>query len=189
MKIIPAIMMKLQKIKFGTKCRFYGFPIITKSKKAELVLGDRCRIRSGFFTNLIGLYQRTVIVAKDTGKVRIGNDVGMSGVTIYARSSIQIGDKCLIGANTKIIDNDFHPVDPEVRRATPGKGMSSAPIEIGENVFIGCNSLVLKGVTIGDNSVIGAGSVVVKSIPANCLAAGNPAKVLRTFEITEDKDD
>ena len=60
--------------------------------------------------------------------------------------------------------------------------VKTAPIMIGKNCFIGCNSIILKGVTIGDNCTIGAGSVVTKSIPANTIAAGNPAKVIKTID-------
>lgn len=179
MKLLPALMMKIQGVKYGKGCVFKGMPIIAKSKGATMIIGGKCRFRSGILTNLLGLYQRTIIVAKGKGIVKIGEDVGVSGATIYAREAIEIGDKTLIGANTKIIDNDFHPVDPEMRLLTPGDNIATAPIKIGKNVFIGCNSLVLKGVTIGDNSVIGAGSVVVKDVPANCVAAGNPAKVIK----------
>lgn len=179
MIVLPKLMMRLQGIKYGKACVFKGLPIITRSKSGKVELGNKCRIRSGVLTNLLGLYQRTIIVAKGKGIVEIGDDVGLSGATIYAREFISIGSKTLIGANTKIIDNDFHPIDPETRLATPGSNIPSAPVKIGTNVFIGCNSLILKGVTIGDNAVIGAGSVVVKDIPANSIAAGNPAKVIK----------
>ena len=142
-------------------------------------MGKNVRLRNTPITNLIGLYQRCTLVAKKGATINVGDDVGMSGVSVYAFKGINIGKKCLIGANTKILDNDFHPVDPEVRRVRPLDEVKSKEINIGENVFIGCNCLILKGVTIGDNSVIGAGSVVSKDIPANCVAAGNPAKVIK----------
>lgn len=179
MKCITILMMMLQRVKFGEKCRFYGVPVIVKSKEGRIVLGKGVRIRSSTLSNLIGLYQRTIIITKGKGSIEIGDDVGMSGVTIYARDSIRIGKGCLIGANTKILDNDFHPVDPEIRRVSPGAQIPTKPVEIGNNVFIGCNSLVLKGSVIGDNTTIGAGSVVTGKIPANCIAAGNPAKMIK----------
>ncbi len=179
MILLPKLMLRLQRVKYGRACVFKGMPIITKSRNASIEIGNKCRFRSGILTNLLGLYQRTIIVAKGKGCVKIGEAVGVSGATIYARELIEIGDKTLIGANTKILDNDFHPIDPEIRLVTPGDNIPVSPVKIGRNVFIGCNSLVLKGVTIGDNSVIGAGSVVVKDIPANCVAAGNPAKVIK----------
>lgn len=109
----------------------------------------------------------------------------MSGVTLYARNSIKIGNHCIIGGNVKILDNDFHPANPEIRRKTPVDNYDSAPIEIGENVFIGVNSLILKGVKIGDNAVVGAGSVVANDVPSNVLVAGNPAKLIKYFKKEE----
>lgn len=182
MILLPRLMMKLQGIQYGKRCVFKGMPIIVKEKQASICLGNGIRIRSSVFSNLIGLYQRTIIVAKEKALIEIDDDVGMSGVTIYAREHIKIGKKCLIGANVKILDNDFHPIEAEVRRQTPGQFIPSAPVSIGDNVFIGCNALVLKGVTIGDNAVIGAGSVVSRDIPANCIAAGNPACVIRKID-------
>ena len=168
--------MRLQGIPYGVGCRFVGMPVILKAGGGSMRLGKRVCVNSSFLSNLIGLYQRTIIFARDGGVIEIGDDVGISGATIYARSSIKIGDGTLIGGNTKILDNDFHPVDADVRRENPNAAIPSKPIVIGKNVFIGCNCLILKGVTIGDDAVIGAGSVVTKDVPAGCVAAGNPAK-------------
>ena len=174
------VAMKLTKVDYGRNLILKGIPVIFNSKGAKLKIGNNVTINSSFLSNLVGLYQRTIIVTRtDRAEIVIGDNVGISGATIYARESIKIGDNTLIGGNTKIIDNDFHPLDPEVRRKTPHEFMGIKSIEIGENVFIGCNSLVLKGAKIGKNSVIGAGSVVVGDIPENCIAAGNPAKVIR----------
>ena len=186
MKLIPKLMMSLQGVKYGKNCSFHGIPIIAKSKSASIMLGNGVRIRSGVLTNLIGLYQRTIITAKGNGSVEIGDDVGMSGVTIYARESIKIGAKCLIGANSKILDNDFHPVDADTRRETPGQHIPSKPVVIGENVFIGCNALILKGTVLGDNCVVGAGAVVSGKFEDNCIIAGNPAKVIKKIEVKDE---
>lgn len=177
------IMLKLQGIKYGKGCKFYGLPIIIK-RQGTLEIGNRLTLASGFLSNFVGMYQRSVILARDGGRVKIGNDVSMSAVTIYAFKNIEIGDGTLIGANTKIFDSDFHPVDPEWRRKDSNDKEHTRMREtiIGENVFIGCNSLILKGVHIGDNAVIGAGSVVTKDVPPNCVAAGNPAVVIRQYE-------
>lgn len=169
---------KTMGVKIGKQVLLQGFPIIVN--KGQIRIGSGTTIKSSFLSNLIGLYQRTVIVSRTPeAKIEIGSNVGMSGVTIYARDSIRIGDNTKIGGNTKIMDNDFHPVDPSLRMECSNKNMNVRPIEIGENVFIGCNCLILKGTKIGDNSTIGAGSVISGIIPANCVAAGNPAKVIR----------
>jgi len=175
------LMLAAQRIRYGKGCRFCGIPVIIRTKGSRIALGANVTVNSGFLSNLIGLYQRTVIMARDGGVIEIGDGAGLSGATVYARRGIRIGAKTLVGANTKILDNDFHPVDPETRRAHSTKGTLCKRIVIGENVLIGCNCLILKGTVIGDNTTIGAGSVVCGGIPANCVAAGNPAKVIRYF--------
>ncbi len=90
---------------------------------------------------------------------------------------MQIGDGCQIGSYACLMDNDYHSVED---RNKPGE---SRPIVLGRNVWLGVRVIVLKGVTIGENAVIGAGSVVTKDIPADCVAAGVPARVIRTFEV------
>ena len=172
----------LMKIKVGQRLHLYGLPVIVSTNKLGIRIDSDCHIRSSFLSNLVGLSQRTIICARGEGTIEIGKGVGMSGATIYARNSIKIGDQCIIGGNVKILDNDFHPADPEIRRKTPVDNFASAPIVIGNNVFIGVNSLILKGVTIGDNAVVGAGSVVTKDVPADALVAGNPARVIKYFK-------
>lgn len=90
---------------------------------------------------------------------------------------IRIGNDCQIGPNVQLL-TPTHPVEPQPRR---DKLEAAQPITIGDNVWLGGGVIVLPGVTIGENSVIGAGSVVVKDIPANVIAVGNPARVLRSI--------
>ena len=171
---------KVMGVQFGKNVSLQGMPVIVN--RGQISIGSGTTIKSSFLSNLIGLYQRTVIVARiPSANVKIGERVGLSGVTIYAREKIQIGNDCKIGGNTKIMDNDFHPVDPVQRLECSNRNMGVKAIEIGDNVFIGCNCLILKGAQIGDNSTIGAGSVVTGYIPDNCIAAGNPAKVIKYF--------
>jgi len=107
-------------------------------------------------------------------EVRIGNDCGFSGTVIAAFKKIVLGEKVICGANTLITDSDWHPEDP--RSGIP------APVIIGDNVWLGVNATILKGVTIGQNSVIGANSLVTSDIPRDVIAAGNPCKVIRSLE-------
>ena len=169
----------LNGVKTGKNVKLIGYPFIFRFPKASVEIGDNCIIRSNFWSNLLGLYQRTIIIAKREGKIKIGEDVGISGSTVYAWNSIEIGAHTRIGANCKIIDTDMHALDIENRNADNFDAVKTAPVKIGESVFIGCNSLILKGVEIGDGAVIGAGSVVTKNIPAGAVAAGNPAKVIK----------
>ena len=137
-------------------------------------------INSSPYSNMLGLWQRTIIVARYGGKIEIGDGFGISGSTIYSFQSIKIGKNATIGANCKIIDNDFHPLESDKRIAGLNEEYTKrAPILIGDNCFIGMNSIILKGTTLGDNVVVGAGSVVHGSFPANCIIAGNPAKIIK----------
>lgn len=90
-------------------------------------------------------------------------------------ASITIGEDCQIGPNVQLL-TPTHPVDPQPRR---DKLEAAKPIVIGDNVWLGGGAIVCPGVTIGDNSVIGAGAVVTRDIPANVVAVGNPARVVR----------
>jgi len=178
---LVGLIIKFQHIQIGKNCKFYGMPIIVKSPKALLKIGEHLILTSCFIDNLIGLYQRSIIFARDNAEIIIGDNVSMSGVTIYSFKKIVIGNNTSIGANTKIFDSDFHPIDPNIRLTDPDNKEFTKMKDtiIGNNVFIGCNCLILKGVHIGDNSVIGAGSVVTKDVPNNCIAAGNPATIVK----------
>ena len=128
---------------------------------------------------MVGLYQRTIIVARYGGKITIGEGCGISGSTIYAMDEINIGENVLIGGNCKIIDNDFHPLLAYQRIDQKVEDIIKRPINIGEGCFIGANSIILKGTTLGKNCVVGAGSVVSGTFPDNVIIVGNPAKIVK----------
>lgn len=111
----------------------------------------------------------------------IGDDFSMTGGTICADVSVHIGNRVTIGANSIVVDTDFHPVDCRVRDDHPNSGLS-APTIVEDDVFIGANCLILKGVRIGRGAVIGAGSLVTTSIASFCIAAGNPAHVIKCID-------
>lgn len=175
---LPKVWLKLNKVSYGKGIKLGGWPFIFRFPQAKLSIGENCSINSNFLSNLIGLYQRTIIIARGEGEIRIGNHVGISGTTLYARELIEVGDDTVIGANTKIFDNDFHSLDPEERRNDVYDTLVTRPVYIGKNVFIGCNSIILKGTTIGDNCIVGAGSVVHGTFPDGVTIAGNPAKII-----------
>ncbi|WAC65529.1 sugar O-acetyltransferase [Agrococcus sp. SL85] len=97
------------------------------------------------------------------------------GLTALDVAPITIGEDVQIGPNVQLL-TPTHPIDPEARRA---KLEAAEPITIGDNVWLGGGVIVCPGVTIGENSVIGAGAVVTRDIPANVVAVGNPARVIR----------
>ena len=181
------IFLKLTKIKYGKGLLLKGMPFIYNTGGAGITMGDNVTIKSSFLSNLVGLYSRTIIVTRAPGaKIIIGDNVGISGATIYARKGIYIGDNTCIGGNCKILDNDFHPIEWETRnrllRDPKGGDSDLVPakeIHIGKNCFIGCNTLILKGTVLGDGCVVGAGAVVSGKFEGGCVIAGNPGRVIR----------
>lgn len=178
------LVMKMTKIEYGKNLLLKGVPIIFNKGGAKLKIGENTTIKSSFLSNLVGLYSRTIIVTRAPGaEIEIGDNVGISGATIYARKKITIGENTCIGGNCKILDNDFHPIETETRnkllRDENGGDSDLVPsreIKIGKNCFIGCNSIILKGTVLGDGCVVGAGAVVCGKFEDNCVIAGNPAK-------------
>lgn len=147
----------------------------------RIELGDHITIVNDSKYNRAGINHPTQLVAGRDAILKIGNNVGMSGASIYAESSIEIGDHVLLGANARIYDTDFHPIHFQDRVA--GVPAKTEAVVIGEHVWLAANVTILKGVHIGARSVIATGSVVVSDIPEDCLAGGIPAKVIR--KITE----
>ena len=108
--------MKFNKVSYGKNLLLKGVPVIFNKNGATLKIGNNVAIKSSFLSNLVGLYSRSVIVTRTPeSKIVIGDNVGISGATIYARQLIEIGDNTLIGGNVKIFDNDFHPIEIEAR--------------------------------------------------------------------------
>lgn len=158
--------------------QFSGFPIIKTHKTGTIIIGKKAQLISRSSDNPAGISRPCQFEAANEATIQIGDRCGFSGTVINARSTIRIGDDVLCGADVRIFDNDFHPVDPETRRSNRNQA-TTAPVVIGSNVFIGASSIILKGLSIGDNSVIAAGAIVTKSFPENSLIAGNPACLIK----------
>ena len=147
----------------------------------KIVIGDNFCMTSGEHINPISAnIQASFFTDSPDAQIRIGDNVGMSSTRIWIHDGLTVGNNVKIGGGVLLIDTDCHPVDYSVRRIS-NEGTCSAPIIIEDDVWIGAQSIVLKGVTIGARSIIGAGSVVTKSIPSDCIAAGNPCKVVKKF--------
>ena len=159
--------------------RFYGLPIIQKHRRSHMCFGPGLQLRSSLTSNPLGANHPVILATWQADAcLEVGANFCMTGGAICAAECIMIGDGVAIGANTTIADTDFHPVDPTRRRLRPDTGQTAAII-IEDDVFVGMNCLILKGVTIGRGSVIGAGSVVTCAVPRHVVAAGNPARVVR----------
>lgn len=172
----------IAKHKFRNKVSFNGFTIVYEFKDSSITFAsgkEKTVINSSSFSNMVGLYQRSIIVARYGGKISIGSGCGISGTIIYAMNSINIGENVLIGGNCKIIDNDFHPLPASQRINQKVEDIKTRPIEIGDGCFIGANSIILKGCKLGKNCVVGAGSVVSGTFPDNVIIAGNPARIIK----------
>lgn len=160
-------------VEYGTGVSFNGRIHIDRFKYSTIRIGNNCTFNSHLLFNPRGVKRCILYTATDFARLEIGNNCGFSGVSIVCWNQVKIGNKVMIGADTNIGDTDGHP---ERLGSTP------QPIVIGDNVFIGMHCMILKGVTIGENSIIGAGSLVTKDIPANCIAAGVPCKVIRYLD-------
>jgi acetyltransferase-like isoleucine patch superfamily enzyme len=175
---------------YGRRLLVDGNVIVRVRHPGSITIGNEITICSRFRSNLVGMTGPTVFHCIRDGRICVGDGSGCSSTVFSSRSSIRVGKNVRIGGNARIYDHDFHAVDPLSRRqaATDSAGCKTAPVVIGDDVFIGANAMILKGVTIGDRSIIGAGSVVsIKGIPPDSLVAGNPARVIRRLKkIAED---
>lgn len=177
--VIPAL--RAAGVEIADGVQIQGRPIVSLASGSRVQIGERCVLCSDSQINALGVNHPVVLRTLSPGaEIVIGADTGMSGGSICAAASIRIGAGCLIGANVTLADTDFHALNPSSRRYNRNPDdIGVAPIVIGDNVFIGADTFVLKGVRIGKNSVIGAGSVVTRDVPENAVAAGNPATVIR----------
>jgi acetyltransferase-like isoleucine patch superfamily enzyme len=175
----------LQNIQLGKNNQFYGVAYFHRRPLSFITIGDNCVFRSDSKSNLVGVNRHCMIsTLRENSQIIIGNSCGFSGTVVGSAEYIHIGNNVLCGANTLITDTDWHPVDPVARLKKDGTS-ESKPVYIEDNVWLGINCIVLKGVTIGTNSIIGANSVVTKNIPSNVIAAGNPCKVIKTIQSSD----
>ena len=138
----------------------------------RLVMGSHVRLES--------LFEPVRIHCAEGALLEIGSSAFInSGAHIFATQHIKIGLHTRIAEGVYLCDTDFHQL-------TPGSAPRTAPIIVGRNVWIGRRAVIMPGVTIGDHAVIGAGSVVTKDVPARTIAAGVPARAIRTYECPDD---
>ena len=156
---------------------------------SRLQLKDNCVINIDEQSQVDG----AICFDKDNGLISIGKRSFING-SLIAAQKIEIGDDVLISWGVTVVDHNSHAISfyersQDVVNWRLGKkdwaNVKIAPIKISNKVWIGFNSIILKGVTIGEGAIVGAGSVVTKDVPAWTIVAGNPARVIR--EIPEDE--
>lgn len=170
---IAQLKFKLWGIVYGKGARIIGRIIVFRTPESKIQIGNHCIFNSSSKLNFRGINHPCILqTGTPHAKILIGNHVEMSGTSIVSNHSVTIGNNVLIGANCQIGDRDGH---------SNRYKSSPKPILIENDVWLGMNVTVLKGVTIGEHSIIGANSVVTKDIPSNSIAAGNPCSVIRTI--------
>lgn len=175
------LIFRLAGVKYGKNLRVYTKFILKKYKGSEVLIGDNLLFTSGDTINPISRNIAGSIFVNKGATLKIGNNVGISSACLRCNESIEIHDNVKIGADCVILDTNSHSLNYLDRREVQKdrENTVNAPIVIEEDVLIGARSIILKGVRIGARSVIGSGSVVSKDIPSDCIAAGNPCKVIR----------
>lgn len=158
------------------------------ANRGKLRIGNDVIINSGLQANPVGKLKKTSLIVGHNGRIVLGDRVRISNATLFSQVSISIGDDTFIGGGSQVFDTDFHSIYSK-DRVNGNINVATAPVEIGQRVFIGADSIILKGVRIGDDSVIGAGSVITKSISNGEVWAGNPARLIKKMEIDENCSD
>lgn len=180
----------LNNIKYGKNFRVFNHLYLKIHVGALVQIGNNCTIMSGAGLNPLSRNIKTCIYVGKKATLKLGNDVGISSSTLWVKESVSIGNSVAIGADCIIMDTDANNLDWKIRcsEETNEYGESvdmvtaaSAPIVIEDNVLVGARCIILKGVTIGARSIIGSGSIVTKDIPSDCIAAGNPCKVIKSI--------
>jgi acetyltransferase-like isoleucine patch superfamily enzyme len=160
-----------------------GRPIISLAPGSEMTFGDGVVLNSAVRANPLSNSQPCVLrTMAPRARLILGEGVGISGSSICAMASIEIGEGSILGSGAMLIDNDFHSPGPEWTWG-PALLEDARPIRVGRGVFIGARAIVLKGVTLGDRCIVGAGAVVTKDVPPGGRAVGNPARIISPAEV------
>jgi acetyltransferase-like isoleucine patch superfamily enzyme len=170
---------KVDHSSFQTK----GLPKIMVARGGLFSLGKDFRMNNSMVANPIGCAQPCMFFIDKDAVLVIGSNVQMSQSALVCHTKITIGDNVKLGGGVCVYDTDFHSLDPKFRKnkETDFSNKVKKSVTIGDNVFIGAHSIILKGVKIGENSIIGAASLVTKDIPSNEVWGGNPAKKIKSL--------
>ncbi|WP_285245701.1 acyltransferase [Pseudarthrobacter sp. fls2-241-R2A-127] len=187
-KVTILLLRRIQSLDVEQGVTVRGWPEIDSHPQGKISIGQDVVLCSRTSDTALGVTRPVVLRTLLPGaQIHVGRNAGLSGTVVCAAISVSIGDNSLIGSEVIIADTDFHPIHHpnERRRAAIPLPLESHRVVIGENVFIGARSIILKGTIIGDGSVVGAGSVVKGKFPANSIIAGNPARSIGVVEASE----
>jgi acetyltransferase-like isoleucine patch superfamily enzyme len=187
--LISSSSLKLQGCKPADGFKTSGKCSFKARKSNSIRIARNVTLLGGWRSNRVGLSNPVLLQTFGDGRIEIGENSGGSGVVISSRSQVQIGTSVNLGGNVRIYDHDFHALDFEKRRL-PFKEQETfvrtSPIRLGDDVFVGANAMILKGVTIGSRTIVAAGAVVLRGdYPADAILAGNPATIRRKTNQTE----
>lgn len=164
----------------GSRVVMSGRPIMSVARNSNLELRQGVVLNSGRRSNPLGCPHPCVLRTLGTqAELILGEGVGLSATVICAARSIRVGKNTIMGSGAMVIDTDFHSLGPEETWTNDFVG-TARPVVIGSSVFVGARAVILKGVTIGNRSIIGAGAVVSSDVPADSVAAGNPARIVKS---------
>ncbi|MDC2674342.1 acyltransferase [Bacteroides ovatus] len=182
----------LNDIEFGTGMKVHNVIYLSKHPEAKVAIGQNFIMTSGeAFNPLCRNIRASICLERPTSVLEIGDDTGLSSPCIWVKEHITIGSRVKVGGDCIIMDSDAHNLDYRIRASKElidkiskdALTAKTSPIVIEDDVLIGMRCIILKGVTVGARSVIGSGSIVTKSIPSDCIAAGNPCKVIRLLNV------
>jgi acetyltransferase-like isoleucine patch superfamily enzyme len=163
--------------RLGHGVRVFGWPIISAAPGSHIAVGEDVVMVSHSYFSEVGVGHPCILRTLRPGaEICVGDHVGMSGATLCAAISVDIGAGTMLGANCLVTDSDLHTLGADRRYATADAEADS--VRIGSNVFVGANAIILKGVTIGDDAVVGAGAVVTADVGPGSIVAGVPARVV-----------
>jgi acetyltransferase-like isoleucine patch superfamily enzyme len=175
---------------YGNNMRVNNHFYLMKHFHSKLIIGNNFTFSSGSSINpLCRNIRGCIYLPEPSSIIIIGDNSGMSSACLWAKERITIGNRVKIGGDCILMDTDAHNLDYRMRSSNEMIGSfykdsltaASSPITIEDDVLVGARCIILKGVTIGARSIIGSGSVVTKSIPSDCIAAGNPCRIIRNL--------